>query len=65
MSFVKLSLAQKCMKNKSGHVIEHVIVQGRDLYVIVAQSPQHRIDFIGGQDEISGDRGLSFARGGN
>jgi hypothetical protein len=47
----------------AGHVVEHVIVQGRDLYVIVAQSPQHRIDFIGGQDEVPGDRRLSVARG--
>jgi hypothetical protein len=43
-------------------VIEHVIVQGRNLDAIVAQNTQHRIDFIGGQDEIPGDRGLAAAR---
>ena len=43
-------------------VIEHVIAQGRDLDAVFAQNTQHRIDFIGGQDKISGDRGLAVAR---
>jgi hypothetical protein len=38
-----------------------MIVQGGNLDAIVAQRTQHRIDFIGGEDEIPGDRGLAAA----
>ena len=42
---------------------DHVVVQGDDVDARLAQRPQHRLDLVGGHDEVAVHRGELVAAG--
>ena len=49
-------------EEKSRLVVEHMVMQSRDLDAVVAQRPQHRVDLIGRQHKVARDGRLTATR---
>ena len=61
-SFLASSLAQKCTKNKTGLLVEHVVVHSGYLdAVLLARLSSAGAISLPGEDEVSGDSGLPAA----
>src|SRR6516225_4744327 len=48
-----LSFAPEMSEVEGRLLANHVIVKGHDLDAALAQSPQHRLHFLGGHDEVT------------
>src|SRR6516225_2191932 len=46
-------------EEKTGLLVQHVAVNRRDLDAIRPQCLDHRVDLIGGEHEVAGDRSLA------
>jgi hypothetical protein len=49
-------------KGRTRHLIDHVIVNRRDLDSVVAQGLDHWLHLVGKRDKIAGDRSLPVSR---
>ena len=52
----------KMDKGRTRHLIDHVIVNRRDLDSVVAQGLDHWLHLVGKRDKIAGDRSLPVSR---